>query len=55
MADVASIFDIMRQRMIDEGVARPANFITDGGTMLVTLDSEWLDNNTKWRWAAVMV
>lgn len=55
MADVTSIFDIMRQRMIDEGVARPANFITEGGTMLVTLGSEWLDSNTKWRWAAVMV
>lgn len=54
MADVTAILDIMRQRMIDDGVARPADFITEGGTMLVTLDSEWLDN-PEWRWASVMV
>ena len=55
MADVTTILDIMRQRMIDEGMAGSSDFVTDDGTMIVTLDSEWLDNNTKWPWAAVMV
>ena len=54
MADVTSILDIMRQTMIDDGMAGFADFITDGGTMLVTLDPEWFDN-TEWRWAAVRV
>ena len=52
MADVTSILDIMRQMMIDEGVAGSSDFLTDGGTMLVTLDSEWL-GNAEWRWASV--
>lgn len=54
MADVTSILDIMRQTMIDDGMAGSSDFITDGGTMFVTLDSEWLDD-PEWRWAAVMV
>lgn len=52
MADVTNILDIMRQMMIDEGMAGSADFITKGGAMLVTLDSEWFDN-TEWRWVAV--
>lgn len=54
MADVTSILDIMRQTMIDDGMAESADFITKGGTMLVTLDSEWFDN-TEWRWISVRV
>ena len=54
MADVTSILDIMRQMMIDEGMAGSSDFITEGGAMLVTLDSEWLDN-AEWRWASVKV
>nr|DAU35793.1 MAG TPA: hypothetical protein [Caudoviricetes sp.] len=54
MADVTSILDIMRQMMIDEGMAGSSDFVTDDGTMIVTLDSEWL-GNVKWRWASVMV
>lgn len=54
MADVTSILDIMRQTMIDDGMAGSADFITEGGTMLVTLDSEWFDN-TEWRWTSVRV
>lgn len=54
MADVTSILDIMRQTMIDDGMAGSADFITEGGAMLVTLDSEWFDN-TEWRWASVKV
>lgn len=54
MADVTSILDIMRQTMIDDGMAESADFITEGGTMLVTLDSEWFDN-TEWRWTSVRV
>lgn len=54
MADVTSILDIMRQMMIDEGMAGSSDFITKGDAMLVTLDSEWFDN-TEWRWAAMRV
>lgn len=54
MADVTSILDIMRQMMIDEGMAGSSDFVTDDGTMIVTLDSEWL-GNVEWRWASVMV
>lgn len=54
MADVTSILDIMRQTMIDDGMAGSADFLIEDGTMFVTLNSEWLDNS-EWRWTSVRV
>lgn len=54
MADVTSILDIVRQMMIDEGMAADKDLIIDDNTMFAVIKSERF-SLADWWWAAVRV